>query len=229
MTALVIGATGFVGREVVRQLCVRATATVAHVRPDSRELPRWQQTFGALGATVDTTPWEAAALTARIRELAPAQIYICIGTTRKKAKAEQLAGNIYETIDYGLTKLAVDAARASETSPRIIYLSSVGANAASSSAYLAWRGKAEAAVSASGLPYIIARPATIHGDRDEHRAGEAVASVVGDGVLAVVGLFGGKGVRAKYRSTSPDVLAAALIRLGEQPAANLVADGDLLR
>ena len=34
MSAFVLGATGFVGREVVRQLCVRGSKTHAHVRPD---------------------------------------------------------------------------------------------------------------------------------------------------------------------------------------------------
>ena len=41
MTAFVLGATGFVGREVVRQLGVRATPCVAHVRPDSQRTAEW--------------------------------------------------------------------------------------------------------------------------------------------------------------------------------------------
>ena len=42
MTAYVLGATGFVGREVVRQLAVRATPVVAHIRPDSKSLDEWR-------------------------------------------------------------------------------------------------------------------------------------------------------------------------------------------
>ena len=229
MTTFVLGATGFVGREVVRQLCVRGAKVYAHVRPDSKKLAEWKQTFGELGAELDATPWDAAALAARWRDVKPAQIYVCIGTTRSKAKSDAVQGNIYEAVDYGLTKLAVDAARGSETTPRIVYLSSVGADPNARSEYLKWRGKAEEAVKSSGLPYAIARPSIITGDRDETRIGEKTAGIVGDGLLAVVGVLGGKKLRDRYRSTTPDVLASALIRLGEAPEHDVVVDGKDLR
>ncbi|MBA3454845.1 MAG: NAD(P)H-binding protein [Deltaproteobacteria bacterium] len=229
MSALVLGATGFVGREVVRQLCVRGTKTVAHVRPDSSKLETWRTTFGSLGASVDTTPWEAPALAARIRELDPAQIYILIGTTRSRAKADAVAGDIYEKVDLGLTELTVAAAKAAERKPRLVYLSSVGAGRGARSAYLSARGKAEDVIRASGLPWVIARPSIITGEREEGRLGEKSAAVVGDGLLAVAGMFGGRKLRDRYRSTSPDVLASALIRLGEAPQHDRVLDGSDLR
>ncbi len=229
MSALVLGATGFVGREVVRQLCVRGAEVHAHVRPDSGQLARWRETFGAQGAQVDTTPWEVPALAARLRELAPAQLYILTGTTRGRARADAVTGNIYEAIDLGLTRIAVDAARAAGVRPRLVYLSSVGAKADAGSAYLAARGKAEDVVRGAGLPWVIARPSFITGDRDERRLGEQVGAVVADGVLALAGVLGGGRVRDRYRSTRPDVLAAALIRIAEAPAHDRVADGNELR
>jgi len=228
VTAFVLGATGFVGREVVRQLCVRGTKTYAHVRPDSSRLADWQQRFGELGATVDTTPWDVAALAARWRELKPAQVYILIGTTRSKAKSDKLEGDIYEAVDLGLTKLAVEAARASEVKPRIVYLSSVGADASARSAYLRARGKAEEVVKTSGLPWVMARPSIITGEREDGRLGERTAAVVGDGLLAVAGVFS-RQLRARYRSTTPDVLASALIRIGEAPEHDKIVDGAELR
>lgn len=229
-TAFVLGATGFVGREVVRQLCVRGAKVIAHVRPDSKERPRWQQTFGDLGAAVDSTPWDVVQLGERFAQAEVKQVYILIGTTRAKAKADAVAGNIYEAVDYGLTKIAADAAKSSGAAPRLIYLSSVGADPKASSQYLAWRGKAEGAVIATGLDYVIARPSFITGARDESRPGEKIGSAVGDSLLAVAGLLGGRKLRAKYRSTSPDVLAAALIRHGEEPGhPKLVVDGAELR
>jgi uncharacterized protein YbjT (DUF2867 family) len=228
MTALILGATGFVGREVVRQLCVRGGKPVAHVRPDSSKLADWRAKFEELGAQVDATPWEVAAMSVTLRSLDCTQLYICIGTTRSKAKSDQVSGNIYEQVDLGLTRIAVDAAKQS-TKPRLVYLSSVGADPGARSAYLKARGQAEDVVRASGLPWVIARPSLIVGDRDEHRIGERVGAGIGDSLLAVAGVLGGKKLRARYRSTSPDVLASALIRIAEAPAHDRVVDGSELR
>jgi len=227
--AFVLGATGLVGREVVRQLCARGTRTLAHVRPDSPRLADWQRRLGELGAEVDASPWQVAALAARWRELSPAQIYILIGTTRARAKADRVDGDIYEAIDLGLTRLAVEAARASERSPRIVYLSAVGADPQARSAYLKARGKAEACVTGSGLPWMIARPSFIIGDRDDRRPGERTAAAVGDGLLAALGVLGGKQLRDRYKSTTPEVLATALIRLGDAPEHGRTVDGAALR
>lgn len=229
MSAFVLGATGFVGREVVRQLCVRGTKTTAHVRPDSTRLAEWTERFEALGATVDTAPWQIIELAARFRELAPSQIYILIGTTRAKARLDDIKGDIYESIDLGLTQLAIDAAKQAGVKARLIYLSSVGADPSARSPYLRARGKAEAIVQRSGLEWAIARPSFITGDRDERRLGEQAAAFVGDGMLALASLVGGKQMRARYRSTSPDVLASALIRIGESPEHGRIYDGNDLR
>jgi uncharacterized protein YbjT (DUF2867 family) len=227
--AFVLGATGFVGREVVRQLAVRGTPVVAHVRPDSRTLEEWRTKLGALGVTVDTTAWDVTALAETFRRTKPAHVYILIGTTRGRAKTDAVAGDIYEAVDFGLTKLTVDAVQASGERPRLVYLSGIGADASASGAYMRARGKAEDVVRGSGLPWVIARPAIITGDRDESRLGERTAAIVGDGLLAVAGLVGARNLRDRYRSTTPDVLASALIRLAEAPGHDLVADGDALR
>lgn len=226
MTAFVLGATGFVGREVVRQLAVRATPVVAHVRPKSAA--EWAPKLEALGAKVDRSEWDAAALSAAIDAANAQQLYILIGTTKSRAKAESVDGDIYEKIDYGLTRIAVDAALGAKAKPRLVYLSGLGADANARGAYMKARGKAEDAVRGSGLPWVIARPAIITGDRDESRPGERAGAIVGDGVLAVAGLFS-KNLRDKWRSTTPDVLASALIRIGEGSEHDRVFDGPALR
>ena len=229
MTAFVLGATGFVGREVVRQLCVRGARAIAHVRPDSPRLEEWRGRLAGLGAEVDATPWDAAPLAARLAEVRPAQLYILIGTTRRRAQADRVEGDIYEAVDLGLTRLAARAAVASQAAPRLVYLSSIGADPGARSPYLRARGKAEAAVTGSGLPWVIARPSFIVGERDEPRPGERVASGVGDGLLAIAGALGARRTRDRYRSTTPDVLASALIRLAEAPEHDRIVDGAELR
>ena len=79
----------------------------------------------------------------------------------------------YEAVDYGLTALLLRTLRAANVHPRFIYLSSMGASAA------------------SGLPYLIVRPSFISGsDRDERRVAKRVASIATDAVLKVAAAQG---------------------------------------
>lgn len=236
--AFVAGATGFVGRQVVAQLAARGCKVVAHVRPDSAQLESWRARFTELGAQPDATAWQLPLLTERLRELAPSHLFLCLGTTARRAKADRLSGDPYETIDYGLTKLAVDAAKAAhaaapEVTPRLVYLSSIGADPQARSRYLSWRGKAEEVVRASGLPWVLARPSVITestvSTRDDRRPAERAAAVIGDGGLAVLGALGARRLRARYRSTTPEILAAALIRLADEAPSGTIGDGDDLR
>ncbi len=228
----VAGATGFVGREVVTRLAARGAA-IAHVRPTSAKLDAWRERFGAIGADVDVSPWQVAPLAEVMRARAVTHVFCCIGTTRGQARAEGIAGDPYQAIDYGLTKLLCDAAVAAGTGPRLVYLSSVGASPTARSAYLAARYQAEQAVRGAGLPWVILRPSFIvpgegGARRDERRAGEKAASVFADGLLAAAGLVA-PAVRAKYRSITPERLGEALVRAGLDGSADVVLEGATLR
>lgn len=226
----VAGATGFVGRAVVPKLVARGTRTIAHVRPDSNRLDDWRARFTADGAELDTTAWDVAALGDRMRAAEVTHVLCLIGTTRKKAKSDHVEGDIYQAVDLGLTRTLVEAAQAAGTRPRFIYLSSIGADAAARSGYLKARGQAEAVVKASGLPYRIARPSFITGPgRDEARPGERTASAITDGLLAVAGVLGARRTRERYRSTTPDILAGALVRLAFDDGGDRIVEGTELR
>lgn len=228
--AFVAGATGFVGRAVVPALVARGAKTIAHVRPDSSRIDGWKKRFAEMGASVDASAWERDALVAALRAAAVTHVFCLIGTTRGRAKSDGVTGNIYEAIDYGLTKLLVGAAVAAGTTPRFVYLSSVGASPNAGSAYLKARGRAEDAVRSAGLPWVIARPSFITGEgRDDARPGERAAGAIADGVLSVAGILGAKNLRARYRSTTPDILAGALVRLALDGAPDRIAEGDTLR
>ena len=229
MKAVVWGATGFVGREVVRQLCVRHDTVVAHIRPGSGQRAQWVEAWTKQGAHIDESPWDVDAMTAMLLAHTPDVVFILIGTTVKRAKGDGVEGDIYQRVDYGLTKIACAAVAQSKLQIRIVYLSSVGADATARSAYLRARGAAEAEVMQAGVEWAIARPAIITGHREDSRPGERVGAVVGDAGLAVVRLFGGKTVAARYRSTSPDILAAALLRLATTAPVNQIFDGAALR
>src|SRR5512139_15356 len=166
--AFVTGATGFTGREVVRLSLENGIATVAHLRPDSLRLQEWTARFTAMGALVDTTPWEEGAVTATLSRVRPAYVFALLGTTRARARTAARMGKdpraeSYEAVDYGLTALLIRAARATGTAPRFVYLSATGTQAGSRSAYYRARWKAEEFLRSSGLPFTIARPSFIAG------------------------------------------------------------------
>jgi nucleoside-diphosphate-sugar epimerase len=220
--AFVAGATGYTGREVVRALRARGADTLAHVRPDSARLAEWRARFGALGAEVDTTPWEAGPMAATLRRFRPDAVFALLGTTRARARRASGHGGDqgYEAVDFGLTMLLYRAAEASEARPRFVYLSAAGVGEGGGNSYLRARARVERALREGSLPYTVARPSFITGpDRDEFRLGERLAARMTDGLLAVVGLMGGRRLRERYRSTSNVILADALVRLAVDPAA----------
>lgn len=213
--AFVAGATGLTGREVVAQLRGRGAPTTAHVRPDSPRLPEWRQRFEPLGAEVDTTPWDPRALTDRLAMLRPGVVFALLGTTRRRAREAARRGQheSYETVDYGLSRMLLDAAVGSGARPLFVYLSSMGVTPRTRNPYLAVRHRFEAELRDSGLPWIIARPSFIAGPRDEPRPAEELGIAVGDAVLGVVGALGGRRFAERYRSQSHQTLARALVTL----------------
>ena len=228
--AYVTGATGYTGRFVVRALAARGVRTVAHVRPDSPQLAAWRTRFAADGAEVDATPWDAAAVATTFARLRPTLLFGLLGTTRARAQREGTA-DPYVAVDYGLTRLALDAALAANVRPKFVYLSAAGVSPAARGSYLAVRWRFEEALRASGLPHVIARPSFITGpDRDEFRLGERVGAAGADALLRVAGALGARRLRDRYRSTTGTTLAAALVRLALDPTATaLVAESEHLR
>lgn len=232
--AFVAGATGYVGRQVVRELTERGVRTVAHVRPDSPRLADWRMRFGRMGAEMDATPWEEGAMKATLARLMPTQLFALLGTTRARGRAaasRRKPVESYESVDYALTSLLLGAAVAAGSDPRFVYLSSAGVNGRTGNRYLTARWKLEQELRGSGLPYTIARPSFITGpDRDENRLLERVSATVVDALLAGAAAFGMKGLRDRYGSTNATVLARSLVRLAFDPAAtNRVMPAEALR
>ncbi len=236
----VAGATGYTGREVVRECVRRGLRTIAHVRADSSRAEHWRRHFSELGAEVDHTAWELGAMKARLEALRPSWVYALLGTTRARGKqsgeqsgASKIA-DTYEAVDYGLSILLLEAAVASGSRPRFVYLSALGAEGRPVNAYMDVRKRVEAALRGSGLPYVIARPAFVTGsDREESRPAERVAARVADGLLGALRKLGADKLADKYGSITGAGLARAMVELASRPdteeRAQVVAEAGELR
>jgi uncharacterized protein YbjT (DUF2867 family) len=234
VTAFVTGATGFTGREVVRALRERGVETVAHVRPDSSRLEEWRERFEAAGARVDTTAWSPEALRATFVALRPDVVFSLTGTTAKRAREARRSGAQgadFESVDFGLRKLLLDALKAAGVAARFVELSTVGVSPRSPSSYLRLRWRTEQLVRDSGQPFTIARPAFIvGGGRDDARTLEHAVGGALDGFAAFAGVVGFKRFGARYRSMTNVALADALVHHALEPSSEgQVLEGRALR
>lgn len=230
--AFVAGATGYVGREVVRVLAARGVRVLAHVRPDSPRLPEWRARFARLGAETSDAPWEEDAIAAELARVGATLVFALLGTTRARMRAEGRAAAVgYEAVDYGLTSLLLRATRRAAPGARFVYLSSLGVSAGTRAPYLAVRWRMEQELRSSGVAYSIARPGFITGpDRDERRVVERASAAVVDALLGAAGLVGARRLRDRYGSTTGAALATALVRAAFDPAvASRVLESEALR
>ena len=214
------GSTGYVGRAVVAQLRALGVRCVAHVRPDSSRLADWRDRFEALGADVDVSPWQPVAFRETLAGSRPDLVFALLGTTRKRAARDAAAGrdSSYQTVDYGMSRILLDATLVSCPQARFVYLSSLAVSGNTKNEYLAVRWKLEQELIASGLDYIIARPSFITGpDRDETRTTERVAATVVDGALRVLAALGARDWQNQFASLTGSQLGRALVQAALTP------------
>ncbi|HEY8491772.1 MAG TPA: NAD-dependent epimerase/dehydratase family protein [Dehalococcoidia bacterium] len=147
---LVTGASGYVGRRLVARLAGRGLPVRALVRarPDAAEL----QATGAQAVTGSVLDPKAAR---RAVEGAVAVVHLVGALIAPPAR--------YEAVNYGSVAALLEAVAATGGSPRLIFLSFPGASAGATNPYLRAKGRAEDAIVASGLPYVILRSAHIYG------------------------------------------------------------------
>jgi uncharacterized protein YbjT (DUF2867 family) len=143
----IAGATGAVGRTVVRLADEEKVDIVPHVRPKHE---------GADARAVRFELADADKLTLALRKCTT--VFQLIGTMRKRFAA----GDTYETSDIGTTRQLVDAAKAAGTIDHLVLLSSVGAGGMG--AYLKAKATAEELVTGAGIGWTVFRPSFFVGE-----------------------------------------------------------------
>ena len=206
--ALVVGATGLVGRECVRQLAAHGAVsrTIALVRRSPSP--------GTFPPTVETVAADFARLEQAAADLGATHVVCALGTTMKQAGSREA----FRTVDHDYV-LAV-ARGAHPVARHFVLVSALGADPASRIFYNRVKGETERDVLAVGYRAVtILRPSLLLGARGEFRLGEAIAKR-----LAWLTPAAYKPVQAR------DVAAAAVRALVEdRPGTRIIESRDLRR
>jgi uncharacterized protein YbjT (DUF2867 family) len=233
MRAFVAGATGYTGREVVRELRAHGIPAVAHIRPDNPRIPQWEARFQAHYAVIDTTPWELHAMREAMLRWQPTHVFALLGTTRSRARSARKAGasDSYQTVDYGLSAMLLQALQLAGFQARFIYLSSIGVSERARAEYMQVRWRMESELRAARVPHVIARPAFISGeDRDDFRLTERALARMSDGFFNLAAAVGVKALRDRFGSLTGPQLARALVVAALDPRfTNVTLEASQLR
>lgn len=164
--ALVVGATGLVGREIVAFLAEDAGVSeiVVLVRRPSKAPPRDRR--------IREVVVDFDALDRDPSLFAVDQVFCALGTTIKKAGSQAA----FRRVDFDYPLLVAKLARAAGAR-HFLLVSALGADAGSSVFYNRVKGELEEAIRALAYPSLtIARPSLLEGDRTEVRPGEILGA-----------------------------------------------------
>jgi uncharacterized protein YbjT (DUF2867 family) len=193
-TALIAGATGLVGNELLKLLIASdeyetvysVTRKPANLTSD--KLKEFQIDFNDLDKLRLPSP--------------PHHVFCTLGTTIKKAKTKEN----FRKVDYDYVVKLASLAKSLGTE-KFLVVSSLGANAKSSIFYSRVKGEMENAIHDLNLPQtFVFRPSLLMGDRSEKRAGEKTAIAV---YKVLDPLFIGK--LKKYKGIRIEKVAKAMI------------------
>ncbi|MDO9000691.1 MAG: oxidoreductase [Bacteroidota bacterium] len=196
-TALVVGATGLVGSNLVNQLndskfyskiilLVRRKSELNHLKIEEKIID-----FDNIDASI----------------IKGDDIFCAIGTTIKKAGSKE---NQYKIDCEYPFKIAQIAKR--NNVKQFILVSSLGADAKSSNFYLKTKGDLEEKISDLNFEtFIIIRPSLILGDRKEFRLGEKIGVVLFK-LLSPLFIGGLK----KYKGVKASSIAKTMIKLANE-------------
>ncbi|TNJ62271.1 NAD-dependent epimerase/dehydratase family protein [Paenibacillus hemerocallicola] len=202
-TAIVAGATGLIGSELVKQLLeepaygeVIALTRREAMFPDSPKL------------AVVMTDWSRERLEAALAgKLEGADMFCALGTTIKIAKTRQQ----FKVVDYEYPVLLGSLAKQYGAS-RYIVVSSIGSDPRSIFFYSRVKGELEEKLRSYGFPGLyVFKPSLLLGERAEIRSGERLAERVGKAVSVLMA-----GSLRKYKPIAASKVAAGMIQAAKR-------------
>ncbi|MHA4836151.1 NAD-dependent epimerase/dehydratase family protein [Sphingopyxis sp. MSC1_008] len=208
--ALIVGATGLIGRAVIEHFGSRPVTVLAR-----REVEGLAAQHKPLVAPSERWPDMIAAEK-------PAVLISCLGTTIRQAGSQAA----FRAVDHDLVLSAARGAKACGTA-HMIAVSSVGAAAKSGNFYLRTKGETEDDLRALGFDRLdLIRPGLLRGDRPgPQRLGEGIATIAAPLTDALL-----HGSFRRYRSISGATVAAAIVALAERGGSGVhIHENDAIR
>ncbi|MBP1838488.1 NAD(P)H-binding protein [Formosa algae] len=197
-TAIVLGATGLTGRNLLEKLLNDSDY--------SRIVLFSRSTCGIVDSKITEYLIDVFELDQYKSLFRADVVFCCIGTTQSKTPDK----TIYHKIDYGIPVAAANLC-AKNNINRFICISALGANSKSKVFYNRTKGEMEAVVLSLNLKYTyLLQPSLITGSRNEFRFGEAIGKVLMD-VLSP--LFIGK--FKKYKPIPSKTIVSAMLWLAD--------------
>ena len=208
--ALIVGATGLIGRAVIEGFG-SAPLTVLARREVEGLASHHQQRVAPSEQWADIISSEK-----------PAILISCLGTTIRQAGSQEA----FRAVDHDLVLAVSDAAKRAGTA-HMIAVSSVGAAAKSGNFYLRTKGETEDGLRALGFDRLdLIRPGLLRGDRPgPQRLGEGIATIAAPLTDALL-----HGSFRRYRSIAGETVAAAIVALASQGGSGVhIHENDAIR
>ena len=208
--ALIVGATGLIGRAVVE--CFGSTPVTVLARRDVAGLASHHNQRIA-----SSERW-----TDMIASEKPAVLISCLGTTIRQAGSQ----DAFRAVDHDLALAVAEAAKRAGTA-HMIAVSSVGAAAKSGNFYLRTKGETEDGLRALGFERLdLIRPGLLRGDRPgPQRLGEGIATIAAPLTDALL-----HGSLRRFRSIAGEPVAAAIVALASQGGSGVhIHENDAIR
>lgn len=202
-TAIIIGATGATGKNILELLLEDVRYT--KIKLFSRA------TCGIKNSKIEEQLGNLFELHQFSENFIGDEVYCCIGTTKKQTPDK----NLYKKIDYGIPLAAAKLA-AKNNIPTFLVMSSIGADANSSTFYTKTKGAMENAVLKSSIKRIfIFRPSLLIRKSKESRIIETLsASLIKFTGFLFIGKF------KKYKAIKTEAVALAMIRVANSKSSS---------